>query len=87
MLWTTCSRLSQACYNLAFFLWVVSDLAFWMTLLPYGDLAPMIWCVLCHAIMSNGEGPVGLTMESTVMFLMPYINSVRNVALLARIDI
>ena len=31
-------------------------------------------------LLSNGEGPVGLTMESTVMFLMPYINSVRYVA-------
>ena len=34
---------------------------------------------------------MGLTMESTVMFLTPYINSVRNVAqvdnVLARIDI
>ena len=50
--------------------------------------------VCCVMLLSDGEGPVVLTMESTVMFLMPYINSVRNVSqlgtrynLLARIDI
>ena len=40
----------------------------------------MIIMVCCVMLLSNSEGPVGLTMESTVMFLIPYINSVRNVS-------